>query len=72
VNTASNQSPSQPGWAPGQDASGDPVAVFVINGVRTSDGPGPGVRHVPPAEASALIAARTAVAGDKPPPNWPG
>jgi len=38
------------------------VAVFVTVAVRTSDGPGPGVRRVPPGEA-----ARRAVYGDQPP-----
>jgi hypothetical protein len=42
-------------------------AVFVVNGTMTSAGPGPGVRYLLPAEASALIQARLAVAGDKPP-----
>jgi len=68
--SASNQSPPPEGWAPAQDTSGDPVPVFVTNGVRTSDGPGPGVKHVPPAEAGALIAARVAVHGDRPPQGW--
>ena len=51
---------------------GKPVLVFVTVAVRTSDGPGPGVKHVPPAEASALIAAKHAVPGEQPPRGWPG
>jgi hypothetical protein len=66
--TATNASPppAQPA------ATGKPVPVFVLNGTRTSDGPGPGVKHLPPAEAGALVAARIAVHGDKPPAGWPG
>jgi hypothetical protein len=52
------------------DDGSDPVPVFVTTGVRTSDGPGPGVKHLPPAEASRLVNARVAVAGDKPPRGW--
>jgi len=51
---------------------GKSVPVFVTNAVRTSDGPGPGVKHVPPAEASALVAAKLAVHGEQPPRGWPG
>jgi len=68
--TAPNQSPPQP---PGPEPEpGDLVPVFVTNGVRTSAGAGPGVRKVPRAEAGALIAARVAIAGERPPPNWAG
>jgi hypothetical protein len=48
------------------------VPVFVLNGTRTRDGPGPGLKHLPPEEAGALVAARVAVHGDKPPPGWAG
>jgi hypothetical protein len=69
--TATNASPPQ--YPPADaDTSGKPVPVFVINGVRTSDGPGPGLKHLPPAEAGALIAAKVAVAGDRPPQGWAG
>jgi hypothetical protein len=52
---------------PGGD-DGDLVTVFVAaGGIRTSDGPGPGVRHVSPAEAAWLIQMRYAVAGETPP-----
>ncbi len=43
------------------------VAVFVTVAVRTSDGPGPGVRRVPPGEAARLVGDRRAVYGDQPP-----
>jgi hypothetical protein len=44
--------------------------VFVTVADRTSDGPGPGVRHVPPAEAGALVSARHAVHGEQPARGW--
>jgi hypothetical protein len=50
----------------------DAVPVFVLFGVRTSAGAGPGVRLVPPAEAARLVAARVAVHGDQPPRGFPG
>jgi hypothetical protein len=59
--------PLQPQRGPGR-----PVPVFVTVAVRTSDGPGPGVRRVPPAEAAALVGARHAVYGEKPPRGFPG
>lgn len=43
------------------------VALFVTTAVRTSDGPGPGVKRVPPGEAAALVNNRRAVYGDQPP-----
>jgi hypothetical protein len=43
------------------------VAVFVTVAVRTSDGPGPGVKRVPPGEAAALVGNRRAVYGDQAP-----
>jgi hypothetical protein len=68
--TATNASPPPEGWAPGKD-SGKPVPVFVINGVRVSTGEEtPGLVHVPPAEAGALVAARVAVHGENPPRGW--
>ena len=54
------------------DTSGGLVPVFVTVAVRTSAGPGPGVRRVPPAEAGWLVAARVAVHGDQPPRGFPG
>jgi hypothetical protein len=50
----------------------DRVTVFVINAVQTSGGPGPGVKALPAAEASALVARRYARYGDQPPLGWPG
>jgi hypothetical protein len=43
------------------------MTVFVVNGTRTSAGPGPGVKQLPPLEAAALVRQRFAVAGDRPP-----
>jgi hypothetical protein len=48
------------------------VEVFLLNATRTSAGPGPGVKLVPPAEASTLVAAKVAVPGEAPPRGWPG
>jgi hypothetical protein len=53
--------------------SGQPeplVPVFVTTGIMTSAGPGPGVVHVPPAEAAALVADRRAVHGTTPPRGY--
>ncbi len=50
--------------------SEQPVAVFVTTGIRTSGGNGPGVVHVPPAEAARLVADRRAVYGDRPPRGY--
>jgi hypothetical protein len=68
--SATNASPSE--YQSPADTSGKPVPVFVINAVRTSDDPGPGVKMLPPAEAGALVAARIAVHGDQPPTGWSG
>jgi hypothetical protein len=54
------------------DASGDPVPVFLVVAVRTSDGPGPGAKLLPPAEAASLVGRKLAVAGFTPPRGWPG
>ena len=48
------------------------VPVFVTTGVRTSAGPGPGVLHVPQAEANALCARKHAVPGTEPPRGYAG
>ena len=53
--------------------SGQPeqlVPVFVTTGIRTSAGPGPGVRRVPPDEARALVADRRAVYGEQAPRGY--
>jgi hypothetical protein len=57
-------SPTDPAPAGG----GEPlVAVYVTTAVRTSDGPGPGVKRVPPDEAGRLVGDRRAVYGEQPP-----
>lgn len=43
------------------------VPVYVTTAVRTSAGPGPGVRRVPPDEASWLVRERKGVYGTEPP-----
>jgi hypothetical protein len=52
------------------DAEPDLVAVFVTTGVATSDGPGPGGRRLPRAEAGRLVSARLAVHGERPPRGY--
>lgn len=64
---ASNQSPPLP---PEPAPDGELVPVFMVVAVRTSQGSGYGVRHLPPAEAAALVRMKYAVAGDRPPANW--
>jgi hypothetical protein len=46
------------------------VPVFLLNGTRTSAGPGPGLKHLPPLEASALVRAKLAVPGTDPPRGY--
>jgi hypothetical protein len=46
------------------------VPVFLTNATRTSSGNGPGVVHVPPAEAAALVADRRAVYGEQAPRGY--
>lgn len=43
------------------------VTVYVVNGTRTSAGPGPRPLKLPPAEAGALVRQRFAIYGDRPP-----
>jgi hypothetical protein len=69
VTGATNASGPAP---PAAGEPGDPVPVFVTNATKTSDGPGPGVKRLPPAEATALVAAKVAVHGEQPPRGWPG
>jgi hypothetical protein len=69
-NTSGHPGTPGPGAAGGDD--GDLVAVYLTAAVRTSDGSGPGVKHVPRAEAGRLTAARIAVHGDKPPAGYLG
>jgi hypothetical protein len=70
--TATNASPPQYEPEPPAGSDRDRVPVFVINAVRTSAGPGPGVKHLPRAEAGALVNARMAVHGEQPPHGWSG
>ena len=48
------------------------MPVFVSVAIRTSAGPGPGVKYLPPAEAGSLVARRLAVRGDQPPATYLG
>jgi hypothetical protein len=43
------------------------VAVYVVNGTRTSRGPGPGAMELPALEAAALVRQRFAIYGSRPP-----
>lgn len=52
---------------------GEPlVTVYLTVGVRTSQGPGPGVKTLPAAEANLLISRKHAVAGTEPPRSFLG
>jgi hypothetical protein len=46
------------------------VAVYLTNGTRTSQGPGPGVKRLPPDEAGRLVSARLAAFGEAPPRGY--
>jgi hypothetical protein len=46
------------------------VAVYLTNGTRTSVGPGPGLKRLPPAEAGRLVSARLAAYGETPPRGY--
>jgi hypothetical protein len=48
------------------------VTVYVVNGTRTSQGPGPGPKELPASEANRLIYAKLAVYGDQPPDGMGG
>lgn len=43
------------------------VTIYVVVGVRTSAGPGPGVKQLPASEAGRLVSAKYAVYGDRSP-----
>jgi hypothetical protein len=43
------------------------VDIYVVNGTRTSQGPGPGPMTLPVSEANALLTARLAVYGERAP-----
>jgi hypothetical protein len=62
--------PVPPAAAPGDDR--EPVPVYLTNAVRTSAGPGPGLKYLPPAEAGSLVARRLAVHGETPPRGYLG
>jgi hypothetical protein len=56
-----------------QQAEPEPmVTIYMTNAVRTSAGPGPGVKTLPAREANLLISRRFAVAGDQPPRSFQG
>lgn len=61
---------ADPPVPPPDRGGGELVPVFLLVGVRTSDGPGPGVKHLPPAEAGSLVSRRLAVHGETPPHGW--
>jgi hypothetical protein len=58
--------------APAPEDGREPVPVYLTNAVRTSAGPGPGVKYLPPAEAGSLVARRLAVHGTEPPRSFLG
>jgi hypothetical protein len=43
------------------------VSIYLTNAVRTSQGPGPGVKQLPANEANALIGMKYTVYGDRSP-----
>ena len=49
---------------------GDRITVYLTVAVRTSDGPGPGPKSLPAAEASALVRRRHATYGDTAPAGF--
>jgi hypothetical protein len=53
---------------PGQELAD----VYLTTAVRTSAGPGPGVKRLPAAEANRLIARKHAVSGTEPPRGYMG
>jgi hypothetical protein len=46
------------------------VTVYLTSAVRTSAGPGPSVKQLPPDEASRVVSSKLAVYGDQPPRNY--
>lgn len=48
------------------------MTVFLTNAIRTSQGPGPGVKVLPISEASAIISMKYAVPGDRDPAQSTG
>jgi hypothetical protein len=60
--------PADPATAPGDPAALVPVYLTVA--VRTSAGPGPGLKRLPPAEAGRLVGMRHAAYGEQPPRGY--
>lgn len=48
------------------------MQVYLTNAVRTSQGPGPGVKVLPVSEANAIIGMKYGVAGDRDPAQATG
>ena len=48
------------------------VTIYLTNAVRTSAGPGPGVKVLPASEAGAIVAMKYAVYGDRDPSQATG
>jgi hypothetical protein len=48
------------------------LTIYMTSAVRTSAGPGPGVKVLPAAEANRLISRKLAVSGDQPPRGYLG
>jgi hypothetical protein len=48
------------------------MTIYLSVGVRTSQGPGPGVKTLPASEALSLVSAKYAVAGTSPPDGMGG
>jgi hypothetical protein len=63
---------ADPPVPPPAQAEGELVPVYLTTAVRTSDGPGPGPKLLPPAEAGQLVGRRLAVHGDQPPASYLG
>lgn len=57
--------PTGPGHGQPDDAG--MITVYLTNALATSDGPGPGAKRLPAAEAAALVGRKVAVYGSQPP-----
>jgi hypothetical protein len=65
--------PQEPGDPDTSQPEAEPlVMVYVVNGTRTSRGPGPGPLELPAGEAARLIACRFAIGGSLPPRGMGG
>ena len=60
---AGKQSPAETALPPAEPE----VTIYLVVGVRTSQGPGPGVKTLPASEAGALVGMKYAVYGDRNP-----